>query len=188
MASLMKIATFVVLLFVFTTGCAQREHLSYAEQMEKKRAYYNGLTQEQQIKAVKEQWWRIAFITNPSYEVQKVAMDVSGGTALGEIKKPTKEIQIQAVHQIMKDGSFNIEITKRISSFDDEAQIEAVKLNPQIIKFIPYPSPEVQLEAVKRNPFVIKNIINATEEAKKEAIKRNPKVAHYLEAKKPPIK
>ena len=163
------------------TGCApQREHLTYAQQMKQKKEYYNGLSEEEQVKAVRAHWWRIAFIDNPSYKVQKVAMDQSDGAALGEIKNPTKEIQIQAVRQNMKDGSFNIIITKRISSFSEEAQIEAVKINPQIIKFIPYPSPKVQLEAVRGNPYVVKNIINPTEEAKKEAIRLNPKVERYL--------
>lgn len=179
--ALLRYTSTLIIFLLLVVGCSpKREHLTYAEQMKQKKALYNAMSKTKQIEAVKAHWWRIAFIDNPSYAVQKVAMDHSNGAALGEIKNPTKEIELQAVRQIMKDGSFNILLTKKISSFSEEAQIEAVKINPQIIKFIPYPSPKVQLEAVKKNPYVVKNIINATEEAKQEAIRLNPRVKRFL--------
>lgn len=169
----------IALLLLFSTGCTQQKNLSYSEQIEQKTKYYSSLSEEEQIKAVTEYWWKVQFIQNPSYNVQKAALENSA-RAIEEIKNPTTEIQVLAVDKIMKDGSFNIALTKLINTFDEEAQIAAVKHNPQIIQFIPYPSDKVQLEAVKVNPFVIKNIINATEEAKQEAIKRNPRVAKFL--------
>jgi len=170
-------AVFIVLLL--GSGCSAPKELSYPEKMKLKVEYYSSLPEDEQIKAVKEYWWRIGFIKNPSYRVQKTALDISPD-AIQDIDHPTKEIQIMAVRKIMKDGSFNRMLTKLINSFSDEAQIEAVKLNPQIIQFIPYPSPQVQLAAVRKNPFVVKNIINATDEAKAEAVKLNPRVAKFL--------
>ena len=169
----------VVVTLLLNSGCSAPEQLSYSEKMKRQVAYYSSLSEEEQIKAVKEYWWRVGYIENPSYRVQKTALDISPH-AIESIHNPTKEIQIMAVRKIMKDGSFNIILTKLISSFSEEAQIEAVKHNPQIIQFIPYPSPKVQLAAVKMNPYVIKNIINATDEAKKEAIRLNPRVEKYL--------
>jgi len=174
--SLILVTLFIVLL---NSGCSSPKQLSYSEKMQRQIQHYSSLTEEEQIKAVKEYWWRIEFIKNPSYRVQKTALDISSH-AIEDIHNPTKEIQILAVRKIMKDGSFNIALTKLIKSFSEEAQIEAVKHNPQIIQFIPYPSPKVQLAAVKENPFVIKNIINATDEAKQEAVKLNPRVAKFL--------
>ena len=173
--------TFAALLIslVLSSGCSSYKKLSYSEKMQRQIEHYSSLSEEEQIKAVKEYWWRIAFIKNPSYRVQKTALDISP-KAIEDIDHPTKEIQIMAVRKIMKDGSFNIALTKLINSFSEEAQIEAVKHNPQIIQFIPYPSPKVQLAAVRKNPFVVKNIINATDEAKQEAIKLNPRVAKFL--------
>ena len=166
-------------LLLLSAGCSSSKKLSYSEKMKRQRAYYSSLSEEEQIKAVKEHWWRIAFIENPSYHVQKTALDISIN-AIEDIDHPTKEIQVLAVRKIMKDGSFNTALSKLISSYSEEAQIEAVTLNPQIIQYIPYPSPAVQLAAVKQNPFVVKNIINATDEAKKEALRLNPRVAKYL--------
>lgn len=179
MAPLINFFAAALLLTLFSTGCTQQKHLSYSEQIEQKTKYYSSLSEQQQIKAVTEYWWKVQFIEAPSYNVQKAAIETSP-RAIEEIQNPTKEIQVLAVNKIMKDGSFNIALTKLINTFDEEAQIAAVKHNPQIIQFIPYPSDKVQLEAVKVNPFVVKNIINATEEAKKEAVKRNPRVAKYL--------
>ncbi|MEN4046678.1 MULTISPECIES: hypothetical protein [Sulfurimonas] len=180
MAPLMKFFTFSALaLFVLLTGCAQPKNLSYAQQIKERTKYYSSLSEEEQIKAVTQYWWKIQFIKAPSYKVQKAALETSP-RAIEEIENPTKEIQILAVNKIMKNGSFNIALTKLIESFDEEAQIVAVRHNPQIIKFITYPSEKVQLEAVKLNPFVIKNIINATQKAKQEAVKRNPRVAKFL--------
>lgn len=175
------INSFIIALFLtlFSTGCAQQKDLSYSEQIKQKTKYYSALSEDEQIKAVTEYWWKVQFIDSPSYKVQKAALE-SSPRAIEEIKNPTTEIQVLAVDKIMKDGSFNIALTKLINTFDEEAQIAAVKHNPQIIQFIPYPSNKVQLEAVKVNPFVVKNIINATEEAKQEAIKRNPRVAKFL--------
>lgn len=161
------------------SGCSSPKQLSYSEKMQRQIEYYSSLSEAEQIKAVKEYWWRVGFIKNPSYRVQKTALDISPH-AIENIHNPTKEIQVMAVRKIMKDGSFNIALTKLINSFSEEAQIEAVKHNPQIIQFIPYPSPRVQLAAVKMNPYVIKNIINATDEAKQEAIRLNPRVEKYL--------
>jgi len=169
----------LIIVFFLSNGCSSPKQLSYSEKMQRQIEHYSSLSEEEQIKAVKEYWWRIAFIKNPSFRVQKTALDISP-KAIEDIDHPTKEIQIMAVRKIMKDGSFNIALTKLINSFSEEAQIEAVKHNPQIIQFIPYPSPKVQLAAVKQNPFVIKNIINATDEAKKEAVKLNPRVAKFL--------
>lgn len=179
MAPLIHLFTAALLLTLFSSGCTQQKNLSYSQQIEQKTKYYSSLSEEEQIKAVTEYWWKVQFIQAPSYNVQKAALE-SSPRAIEEIKNPTKEIQVLAVHKIMKDGSFNIALTKLISTFDEEAQIAAVKHNPQIIQFIPYPSNKVQVEAVKVNPFVVKNIINATEEAKQEAIKRNPRVAKFL--------
>jgi hypothetical protein len=169
----------VGVLLLLNAGCSSPKQISYSEKMKRQRAYYSSLSEKEQIKAVKEYWWRIAFIKNPSYRVQKTALDISAN-AIEDIDHPTKEIQVQAVRKIMKDGSFNTALSKLINSFSEEAQIEAVTLNPQIIQYIPYPSPAVQLAAVKKNPFVVKNIINATDEAKKEALRLNPRVAKYL--------
>ncbi len=168
-----------LLITLLYSGCTQQKNLSFSEQIKQKTKHYSSLNEEEQIKAVTEYWWKIQFIKAPSYNVQKAALETSP-RAIEEIDNPTKEIQILAVKKIMKDGSFNRALTKLINTFNEEAQIEAVKHNPQIIQFIPYPSNKVQLEAVKINPFVVKNIINATEEAKKEAIKRNPRVAKFL--------
>lgn len=179
MASVINSFAIVLLLSLLATGCTQQKHLSYSEQIAQKTIYYSSLSEEEQIKAVKQYWWKVQFIKNPSYNVQKAAIE-SSPRAIEEIKNPTTEIQVLAVDKIMKEGSFNIALTKLINGFDEEAQIAAVKHNPQIIQFIPYPSNKVQLEAVKINPFVVKNIINATEEAKKEAVKRNPRVAKFL--------
>ncbi|QOP41189.1 hypothetical protein [Sulfurimonas marina] len=178
MAPLIKLLI-ALLITLFSFGCTQQKNLSYSQQIEQKTKYYSALSEEEQIKAVTEYWWKVQFIKSPSYNVQKAALE-SSPRAIEEIENPTKEIQVLAVNKIMKDGSFNIALTKLINTFDEEAQIAAVKHNPQIIQFIPYPSDKVQLEAVKVNPFVIKNIINATEEAKQEAIKRNPRVAKFL--------
>jgi hypothetical protein len=179
MAPLINFFITALLLTLFSTGCTQQKNLSYSEQIEQKTKYYSSLSEEEQIKAVTEYWWKVQFIEKPSYNVQKAAIETSP-RAIEEIQNPTTEIQVLAVDKIMKDGSFNIALTKLINTFDEEAQIAAVKHNPQIIQFIPYPSDKVQLEAVKVNPFVVKNIINATEEAKKEAVKRNPRVAKFL--------
>ncbi|QOP45592.1 hypothetical protein [Sulfurimonas paralvinellae] len=167
------------LLLLLNSGCSSPKQLSFSEKLQQQKIYYSSLSEEEQIKAVKEQWWRIGFIKNPTYRVQKTALDISPH-AIEDIDHPTKEIQILAVRKIMKDGSFNTALTKLINSFSEEAQIEAVKHNPQIIQYIPYPSPKVQLAAVKVNPFVVKNIINATDEAKQEAVKLNPRVAKFL--------
>jgi len=167
------------ILLLLNSACSSPQKLSYSEKMKRQRAYYSSLSEEEQVKAVKEYWWRIAFIKNPSYRVQKTALDISPN-AIEDIDHPTKEIQILAVHKIMKDGSYNTALSKLINSFSEEAQIEAVILNPQIIQYIPYPSSAVQLTAVRKNPYVIKNIINATDEAKKEAVRLNPRVAKYL--------
>jgi len=170
--------TAITLLILFS-GCAQKKNLSYSEQIKERTKYYSSLSEEEQIKAVTEYWWKVQFLNAPSYNVQKAAIE-SSPRAIEKIKNPTKEIQILAINKIMKDGSFNIALTKLIENFDEEAQIVAIKHNPQIIKFITYPSEKVQLEAVKINPFVIKNIINATPKAKEEAVKRNPRVAKFL--------
>ena len=171
---------FVTLFTVLSnSGCSSPKQLSYSEKMQRQIQHYSSLSEEEQIKAVEEYWWRVGFIKNPSYRVQKAALDKSPH-AIEDIHNPTKEIQVLAVRKIMKDGSFNIALTKLIKSFSEEAQIEAVKHNPQIIQYIAYPSPKVQLAAVRKNPFVIKNIINATDEAKQEAIKLNPRVAKFL--------
>jgi len=182
MASLMKFFTIVsitLLVLFFNTGCTQQKNLSYSQQMKERIKHYSSLSEQEQIKAVTQYWWKIQFIDSPSYNVQKAAIE-SSPNAIEDIKNPTKKIQILAINKIMKDGSFNIALSKLIKTFDEEAQIVAVRHNPQIIKFITYPSEKVQLEAIKINPFVIKNIINATEKAKKEAIKRNPRVAKFL--------
>jgi hypothetical protein len=179
MASLINFFVIALLLTLLGTGCTQQKNLSYSEQIKQKTKHYSALSEEEQIQAVTEYWWKVQFIKEPSYNVQKAALE-SSSRAIEEINNPTTEIQVLAVDKIMKDGGFNIALTKLINDFDEEAQIAAVRHNPQIIKFIPYPSNKVQLEAVKINPFVVKNIINATEEAKQEAIKRNPRVAKFL--------
>ncbi len=179
MAPLIKLFPIALLITLFSVGCTQQKNLSYSEQIKQKTIYYSSLSEPEQIKAVEEYWWKVQFIENPSYKVQKAALETSP-RAIEEIKNPTTEIQILSVQKIMKDGGYNIALTKLINTFSEEAQIEAVKHNPQIIQFIPYPSNKVQLEAVKINPFVVKNIINATEEAKQEAIKRNPRVKKFL--------
>lgn len=180
MASVMKLFTLTTIIFaILFSGCAQKKNLSYSEQIKERTQYYSSLSEAEQIKAVTQHWWKVQFINTPSYNVQKAAIE-SSPRAIEEIKNPTKEIQILAINKIMKDGSFNIALTKLIEKFDEEAQIVAIKHNPQIIKFITYPSEKVQLEAVKINPFVIKNIINATPKAKQEALKYNPRVAKFL--------
>lgn len=183
MASLknaLHLLTALSVVLLMNAGCAEKKKkLSYAEKVQIKTKHYSALSEEEKIKAVREFWWRIEFIENPSLEVQKTALEMST-IAIEYIEKPYPEVQIMAINMIMKDGSFNKALTKLIDTFTEEAQIVAIQHNVQIIKFIPYPSPRVQLEAVKLNPFVVKNFINATDEAKAEAIRRNPKVKKYL--------
>ncbi len=167
-------------LMLLSSGCTSpKKRLSYAEQMKLKKEQYSAMSEEEQIAAIQEQWWRIQFIDKPSLKVQETAIAISP-SAIEQIQNPSTQVQIMAIDGIMKEGSFNKALTKLINDFSDDAQIAAIKHNVQIIKFITYPSPRVQLEAVKINPFVVKNIINATEEAKQEAIRRNPKVKKYL--------
>lgn len=178
----------LIRIFVFSTSivvltaCTEPEHLTYAQKYQRLCKQYDAMSEQEQIDAVKKFAWRIKFISDPSPAVQEAAV-YKDPNVLVDIKNPTVDVQLYSIKKIMKDGSFTIELTKILSRLDEKAQIEAVRLNPQIVKFIPYPSPAVQLEAVKRNPYLAKHIHKLTQEAKKEAIIQSPRMKRFFEEK-----
>ena len=76
----------------------------------------------------------------------------------------TEEEQIEAVKQ---DGT----IIRYINNPSKELQLEAVKANGNAIEYMNNPSEEVQLEAVKQDGYTITDINNPTDKVIKEAIK-----------------
>tara|TARA_B100000959_G_C14815163_1_gene555519 strand:- start:111 stop:941 length:831 start_codon:yes stop_codon:yes gene_type:complete len=120
-------------------------------------------TLESQLEAVKEHYFAIKYIHNPSDEVQLAAVK-QDGFAIKYIHNPSEEVQLAAV----KQSGLTIEY---IHNPSEEVQLEAVKENGFAIKYIHNPSEAVQLAAVKQDGFAIEYIHNPSDEVQLEAVK-----------------
>ena len=92
-----------------------------------------------QLSAVRQDWWAIGLIKNPSEAVQLAAVQ-RNGYAIQHIKEPSEAIQIAAVRQ-----------------------------NGCAIQFIKNPSETVQLAAVRQNILAILYIENPSEAVRRAA-------------------
>lgn len=101
---------------------------------------YNSMSEEEQLKAVKEEGRVICYLLNPS-----------------------EQVQIEAVKQFGNYISW-------IENPSEQVQIEAVKENGYAIQYIENPSEQVQLEAVRQNGKAIQYIENPSEKAIKVAV------------------
>ena len=104
----------------------------------------NQLLEEEQICKIKERWYNMKYITNPSEKVQ-----------LEFVKKYPLNI--------------NLIIEKGIIP-SEQVQLEAVKQNGNAIQYIINPSEQIKLEAVKNNGYAIQYITNPSEQIKLEFI------------------
>ena len=67
-----------------------------------------------------------------------------------------------------------------LNNMEEKIQLEAVKENRLVIKYIDNPSEEIQLEAVRQNGNAIAYIDNPSEQVKLEAVKQNGFAIKYI--------
>ena len=84
-----------------------------------------------------------------------------------------EKIQLEAVKE-------NRLVIKYIDNPSEEIQLEAVRQNGNAIAYIDNPSEQVQLEAVKQNGFAIKYIKNPSEKVQLEAVREDGSAIYYI--------
>ena len=120
---------------------------------------------EIQKAAIQENGYTIRFIENPSYELQKLAI-FQNGAAIKHIKNPTEAVKRAAVRN-------DWTVLQYIEDPSEELKKLAVQLNGYSISQITNPSEEIQMLAVQQNPSVLIYIKNPT-----------PKVREYVNSHK----
>jgi len=142
-------------------------------------------TEENQLKALKEDGWNISYIKNPSKEIQKTAIN-NHYWSIQYIYNPSKEIQELAYNKykdlellfhfcpnLPKSEKLWQEYIKQCK-YDlstEDNQLIAVESYGWYIKYIKNPSIEVQKAAINKNYWSIQYIHNPSLELKLEAIR-----------------
>ena len=97
-------------------------------------------TEEQQIKAVKHNFYSLKYIKNPSKLVQKKAI-LSNYSAIRFIKNPSEEIQEIAI-------IVNPNAIQYIKNPSNKIRLLAINRDPETIRFIKNPSKTLQMHAI----------------------------------------
>ena len=124
--------------------------------------YIKNPTEEHQFIALSLNSETIQYIKNPTTNVQ-IAAVTGRPTLIRYIKNPTEKIQRIAIFQ---DKNLIKRVISHIPTLVDNIQLEIIEKVPSLISNILYPCPEAQLLAMKKNPEVFVNIRNPTEEVK----------------------
>lgn len=113
---------------------------------------FENPTDEDMIRhAIRKNWKQIELIENPSREVQKLAIQLSGGKALRFLKNPD------------------------MSVIEEELQ-----RNPQMITMVRNPSPRAQMIAVQYAPDYVHSIDNVAPEVQDYILRTSPKWFEYV--------
>jgi hypothetical protein len=102
----------------------------------------NNMTEEEQIEYIKECYWNIGYIENPS-EILCLAAVKSYGTAIKYIKNPTEEICLEAAK---KDGY----AIQYINNPTEEICFAAIKQYGEAIQWIKNPTIEMVKLAIDK--------------------------------------
>jgi hypothetical protein len=127
--------------------------------------WFASQTEEQKLKALKQNPNCIKYIPNPTEEMKFLAVK-QNGLAIMYIVDPSEELKLAAVKQ---NGS-TLSYMKNPS---EDIQLAAVKNNGKVIQLLKNPSEKVQLAAVNQHYEAIKYIENPSEEVMLSAIKHN---------------
>ena len=131
-----------------------------------------GITEAEQLEAIKQNGFIIKLIENPT-EKMKLEAVKSRGTVILHIKNPTEEMKLEAVKE---DGLAILFIPMPT----EEMQLEAVKENASAIQYIKKPTEAVQLGAMKEDGFAIKYLDNPSEAVQMEAVKSHKDAIKYI--------
>ena len=132
-----------------------------------------GITEAEQLEAIKQNGFIVKLIENPTEEMKLEAVK-SRGTVIQHIKNPTEEMKLEAVKE---DGLAILFIPMST----EEMKLEAIKENASAIQYLKNPSEEMQLEALKQNEYTIQYIKNPTEAVQLGAMKEDGFAIKYID-------
>jgi hypothetical protein len=135
------------------------------------------------LEAVKKDGYAIKHIKNPSENICMQAV-ISHPYSCQHIKNPSNNVLLEALKHDFSLVVHMNDIFKNIyTRHSDELifyQINAVRKNSNVIKYIKNPSEQVCLEAVKQNGLVIQFIDDPSNEVCLEAVKQNYTAIQYI--------
>jgi len=117
-------------------------------------------SEEQQLEAVKLNWYAISLIANPTPAVQKAAFAQN----------------VQAILYV-KNGLCE-DLKESLNSLDEAALLNAVNGDPNILKFVT--NPDLLKAAVRADWKIVRKIENASDELWAEAVRVSPEAAKFI--------
>jgi hypothetical protein len=125
-----------------------------------------------QMAVVKQKYYNMKYIKNPSEAVQMAAVK-QNGLAIQFINNPSEAVQMAAVQQ-------NGHAIQYINNPSEAVQMAAVQRNGEAIYYIKNPSEAVQMAAVQQNGIAIRDIKNPSEAVQMAAVQQNGHAIRYV--------
>ncbi|AOY74695.1 HNH endonuclease [Clostridium formicaceticum] len=139
--------------------------------------YIRKPSEEVQLKAVRKNWQAIKYIKNSSIELQLAALKLGKKSAL---KYMTTKFLFVYLQTVFTNTDIEILMEDISEELFEEIECEAVRRNPEAIKYIKNPSYDMLYKLIKENWKIIQHLRNPSEDIQLLAVKTSRNAIKYI--------